>query len=362
MSALTAHAGLGRLILTSRPVPAGVAGLRAEVVNALSADEALLLTRELPHLRALIDGAVPGMKSHVARQLARRALNVAQGLPKLLELADGQASNPERLARLVGAGVQAWQARGGLPEGFFTAGETAASGDDYTHILATWTNTVTDTVTPGERDLFWFLCCLEERDRQRVIADPIWPSLWSELGRDGRPPGLDHALPALAAQGLAAVRAGTDAEDESYAIHPVIASAGRDQAGKSFQDAVANQAAAYWEAGFRYASGAAGDGVHTGLLVRAGIGALPYLMRLEEWAQATAMLEHAFNRNRRGRTPPQSCPPYRGSPVTIPERPACWPESSGSLTPARRQPRCALTWTQPWRMATSARPRWRPGG
>jgi hypothetical protein len=54
---------------------------------------------------------------------------------------------------------------------------------------------------------------------------------------------------------------------------------------------------AYWEAGFRYAPGAAGGGVHTGLLVRAGIGALPYLMWLEEWARATAMLEHAFNRD-----------------------------------------------------------------
>jgi hypothetical protein len=297
VSALTAHAGLGRLILTSRPVPVGVSGLRAEVVNALSADETLLLTRELPHLRALIDGVTPGMKSHVARQLARRALNVAQGNPKLLELADAQASSPERLARLVGAGTQAWQARGGLPEGFYTAGATPATSEDYTHILVTWTNAVTDTVTPGERDLFRFMCCLEERDRQRVIVGPIWPSLWNALGRDGSPPELDQAMSALAVQGLADVRAETDAEDESYAIHPVVASAGRDQAGKPFHDAVANQAAAYWEAAFQYASGKAGDGVHTGLLVRAGIGALPYLMRLQDWAQATAMLEHAFNRD-----------------------------------------------------------------
>ena len=63
-------------------------------MNALSADEALLLVREFPHLRALIDGATPGIESHMARQLARRVLNVAQGHPKLLELADGQASIP----------------------------------------------------------------------------------------------------------------------------------------------------------------------------------------------------------------------------------------------------------------------------
>jgi hypothetical protein len=34
----------------------------------------------------------------VAQQLARDALNVAQGHPKLLELAEAQAAAPERLA------------------------------------------------------------------------------------------------------------------------------------------------------------------------------------------------------------------------------------------------------------------------
>jgi tetratricopeptide (TPR) repeat protein len=297
VSALTAHTGLGRVILTSRRVPAGVTGLQAEGVDALSADEALLLIRELPHLRALIDRAIPGINSHVARRLARQALDIAQGHPKLLELADGQASNPGKLAHLVEAGEQAWLARGGLPEGFFTVAETAATGDDYLYILAIWTQAVADTITPGERELFWFLCCLEERDRQRVIVDPIWPQLWNVLGRDGEPPGLDQALSALAAQGLAAIRAGTDVEDESYAIHPAVASAGRAQAGEPFHDAVAGQAAAYWEAAFRYASGEAGGGERTGLLVRAGIGAIPYLMRLEQWTQAAAMLERAFNRD-----------------------------------------------------------------
>ena len=53
IGALCEHAGLGRVILTSRRVPVGVTGLQVEAVDALSADEALLLARELPHLQAL---------------------------------------------------------------------------------------------------------------------------------------------------------------------------------------------------------------------------------------------------------------------------------------------------------------------
>ena len=119
-----------------------------ESVDALSADEALLLARELPHLRGLINGDLPGIDRDTARTLALGVLNVAQGHPKLLELANGQAAHPERLAGLVAAGDQAWRDQGGLPDGFFTTGETAADPGDYLHVLAAWTNAVTDTPVP----------------------------------------------------------------------------------------------------------------------------------------------------------------------------------------------------------------------
>ena len=45
-----------------------VGGLVAESVDALSADEALLLARELPHLRELIAGTLPGVDREVARR------------------------------------------------------------------------------------------------------------------------------------------------------------------------------------------------------------------------------------------------------------------------------------------------------
>jgi len=297
MVALTGRAGLGRLILTSRRGPAGLPGLQVETVDALSADESLLLSRELPNLSALSRGKVPGAEGHVGRLLARRALAIAQGHPKLLELADGQAAHPERLATLVEVGDQEWRKLGGLPGGFFTAGETTASGDDYLHLLATWTKAVTDTLTLDERDIFWFLCCLEEADRDGAVVKLTWPVMRSKLARDEPLPELDTALAAIAASGLASVRNGTGDDDE-YLLHPAIAAAGRAQAGKAFQDAVDAELAPFWTAMYQFASGGAPGGtVNTRLLVHAGLAAVPYLVRQELWLDAATLLDDAFLRN-----------------------------------------------------------------
>ena len=101
------------MVVTSRRVPAALTGLRVEAVDALSADEALLLARELPNLRRLIADELPDIDRDDSRRLALGVLNIAQGHPKLLELADGQASRPDQLGVLVAAGDQAWRDQGG---------------------------------------------------------------------------------------------------------------------------------------------------------------------------------------------------------------------------------------------------------
>jgi tetratricopeptide (TPR) repeat protein len=295
--ALTAHAGPGRLILTSRRAPVGLAGLRAEAVDALSADEALLLARELRNLDALVRGDVTGIEHGAAQELARHTLDAARGHPKLLEFADGQAADPGWLADLVKAGDQAWRKLGRPPRGFSAAGETTVPGEDYLSVLAAWTRVVTQTLAPGERDLFWFLCCLEERDRERATLDGSWAGLRAALGRDGRPPGLGEVLAVLAARGLAAIRAETAGTSESYAIHPAVADTGRAQAGKPFQGAVDAEASRYWAGVFSRATGGTDEATDTGLLVRAGLAAVPYLMRQGQWMAAAVMLERAFNRD-----------------------------------------------------------------
>jgi tetratricopeptide (TPR) repeat protein len=299
--ALTRHTGNGRVILTSRRVPTGLPGLRVEAVDALSADEALLLARELPHLRALVYGELPGIDRETSRQLALGVLTIAQGHPKLLELANGQAAQPDQLARLVEAGGQAWREQGGLPEGFFTSGESippSSTAADYWHVLAAWTTSVADTLAPGERDLFWFLCCLEEPDRIRLVLDANWADLWRRLSRGGEPPDLDLALTTISERGLASVRGEITGDGALYPVHPEVAEAGRAHAGRLFRDAVDAEAAAFWAAVHRQASGQAGDGsVNTAVLVRAGLAAVPYLTRQQKWEQAAYLLEDAFNQD-----------------------------------------------------------------
>jgi hypothetical protein len=158
VAAMTGHGGLGRAVLTTRRPPQDLDGrMRALAVDVLSADEALLLARELPYLSTLMDGNLAGVAPDVARQLAVRVLEATQGHPKLLELADAQAAHPERLRKLVDAADTAWRETGGLPTGFFTTGETQAASQDYQHVLGTWTRAAADTVAPADRDLF--VCC-----------------------------------------------------------------------------------------------------------------------------------------------------------------------------------------------------------
>jgi Tfp pilus assembly protein PilF len=295
IGALTGHTGLGRVIITSRRVPAGTPGLHMEAVDALSADEALLLARELPHLKNLINGETSGMETEVARTLALGILNIACGHPKLLELADGQAARPQQLVDLVAVGGQVWREHGGLPDGFFTSGEAPANSGDYRLVLEAWTIAVADTLSPDHRDLFWFLCCLEEPDRERFVIDTIWPHLWEHLGHHDQPPVLDEGLAAIAAHTLTSIQPGTNDKNESYAIHPGIGAAGRGQAGKAFRDAVDSRAAAHWSSVYDDASGK--NRVHdlrTEVMVRAGLSAVPYLMRQQQWLKAGVMLDNAF--------------------------------------------------------------------
>ena len=311
IEALCAQNGFGRIVLTSRRLPAecarmgenaglgaeaGIARLLALPVDALSLDEALLLARELPHLGRLVAGELPGMNRDLARQLAVDIMNAAQGHPRLLELADGQADDASRLTALVEA---ADRARPGtsLPDGFFADGNrgtrSPGAAEDYLNVLAFWTYAVADTLTAGERDLFMFLCCLEETDRIAAVLDGTWASIWGRLERGGQPPGLNQALAVLGARGLAVIR-GEGGHYESCAVHPGVAAAGRAAAGEPFRYYVDSEVSAFWATVFGQASGEGTGSVNTGVLVRAGLAAVPYLVRRQQWDLAAPLLERAF--------------------------------------------------------------------
>jgi hypothetical protein len=299
ISALTGHAGLSRVVLTSRRRPADLdARVRAEPVHALSRDEAVLLARELPHLGALITGTAgngsgPGLAG--GRELAARVLAAAQGHPKLLELADGQAADPARLGGLLGSADEEWARRGVAPDGLFTsaAGEPTAGAADYAAVLSTWTRQVADGLPQAAKVMFGLLCCLEETDRIPIVIEGKWADLWHRLTLPGDPPGAEAALEPLISQGLAAAVTGTDGDLAGFVVHPGVAAAGRAQAGEEFQAAVDHKAAAFWNTVFQQALEQ-----ETGwLVVRAGRAAVPYLLRLGERRRALFLLEQVMHRD-----------------------------------------------------------------
>jgi hypothetical protein len=52
---------------------------------------------------------------------------------------------------------------------------TIMKDEDYVNVLAAWTSKAAQSLKPGERDLFWFLCCLEQADRERHMEDYAKP-------------------------------------------------------------------------------------------------------------------------------------------------------------------------------------------
>ena len=299
IAAMCGHRGRGRVLLTSRRIPVSLDGrVRLETVDALSLDEALLLASELPDLRRLMDGQIGSMEPDVARSVARHVLDISQGHPKLLELADGQAANPDTLRKLVEAGDRAWHQAGSLPGGFFITGQSQAADKDYLHVLSAWTQAITAFLIQGHKDLFWVLCCLEEGDRNQFVVQKVWQNLRDLLARAGEPPSVDEGLAALAAQGLITCQPSTGNAAGSCSLHPVVAAAGRAEAGNSFQEAVDGMLAAYWCGSFAAAVDFEARWPTGKLLVQGGISAAPYLLRLGRWQTAFSLLQEALIRDR----------------------------------------------------------------
>ena len=141
VATLLAHAGDSRLVLTSRVVPAlapppgpPVAGefaarLLKLPIHALGLDEAVVLARQLPNLGALLKGRAGADDDtrEADRQLVVRTLNLVQGHPKLIELAEAQAADTEGLAGHLERAEGTWAAEGvrtNEPAQFFSAGKS----------------------------------------------------------------------------------------------------------------------------------------------------------------------------------------------------------------------------------------------
>ncbi len=148
VATLLAHSGDSRVVLTSRVVPAlapppgppaagdFAARLLKLPIHALGLDEAVVLARQLPNLGTLLKGrgGSDDDTREVDRQLVVRTLNLVQGHPKLIELAEAQAADTQGLADHLERAEGAWAAEGvgtGELASFFAAGESHLRADQF---------------------------------------------------------------------------------------------------------------------------------------------------------------------------------------------------------------------------------------
>jgi tetratricopeptide (TPR) repeat protein len=306
MAALTGHDGESRVILTSRTPPAGLAdSVLALPVHALDLAESAALARELPGLRGLLHADAGSERdadqatAAADRDLVRRVLHVVQGHPKLMELADAAATaGPARLTAGLDAAEKA--AGGQALTAFFRDGTTALDAAQFLDALTGWTTTTLDGLPDPARLLAQFLACLEEDDRQSWIIDATWANLWHRLSQPGDPPDPAPLLAALAAAALIQPdpAPGTDQDSPTsaaYRMHPGIVQAIRATASGVQAATDAELAAIWWQVSAHAVQQGGGEAGQA--IVRAGLAATPYLLRLQDWDTAGALIDLALIRD-----------------------------------------------------------------
>ena len=295
LKALLAHQGLSRTVLTSRYPLADVERntVQVEPIHALSLNEAVLLARELPNLGTLLRGENPiGLER--GRELVARTLAVVQGHPKLIELAEGQASDPAALLQQVEHAAAAWAEREGMLTAFFTEGASQYTAEDFLKVLAGWTRGVSETLPSAARTLFHCLCALEEDDRQNWIVEATWEHLWRRLAQPGEVPDLAATLAPLLTMGLVEAQSVGDAT--RYTLHPGVAEAGRAEAADAVQAAVDTELGDFWVARYRHGVNEETDSGGQ-LIVRAARSVVPYLLRQQQWEKVSILLDRLIIRD-----------------------------------------------------------------
>jgi hypothetical protein len=305
---LTGHCGESRVIATSRVVPAGFAGSRVVTlpVHALSLDEAAGLARELPNLRGLLhadSGPVRGTAGadiDADRQRVLRVLRVVQGHPKLLELADAVAADPETLDERLGA-AEAAADRHEL-EAFFREGTSGLDPGQFLDTLFAWTAATFAGLREPAQFMAQFIADMDCDHRDLDVIVTSWPEFWRRTGRPDEPapvPLLDALTDAGLIQREAPQAAGAEGKPDrlAYRMHPGVAAA-VDRAGWRAVQACTDAAlCVYW---VTVAESAEREGEweeDAGAVVQAGLAAVPYLLRLEQWNAARWRLVQALTRD-----------------------------------------------------------------
>jgi len=319
MDALTTHGGESRVIFTSRINLTSVKPKLVDIqpVHALSRGESVLLARELPHLGALLQKPTPTSGHSDSglhpTELAMRAITMAQGYPKLLELADATAADPALLARAVdqNSAITTLAEPSAMP----STDSTNLDVSQFHVALAAWTASAVTNLPEGSLLLLRMLCRLEDTDRHPSIVKANWGNLWRRLQLASDPPELIDASAPLELAGLAQGESDEKSERVGrgpYLIHPGLAQAVRDSTPEEVGVAIDTEIAAYWTSAVTYSSDEANVGQGpSGLALRAGIAAVPYLLRLREWDRAAELLSMVLQMDHSASTAQAVIPPLR---------------------------------------------------
>lgn len=302
ITAMTNHRGLSRLVLTSRTPIAGLApSVLVEAVHGLSLRESVLLARELPNLSALIDAqSLPaGLDAEQARGLAARVLSVVQGHPKLIELADGQATDPARLRERLDEADRTWLACGTHLQPFLAGDDPAPTDTAYLSVLQDWTRSAATTLNPDAMLLLQMLCCTEADDRDQFVLEGNWADVWRRLQQAGEPPDPGPLLAELAARALLADTTLPDTGGViGWRIHPGIADTIRTSTDPTITTAVETELGNYWLANLAHALDREQTDELGWLVLRAARSAVPYLLRQRRWYELGHAAEELLHRDR----------------------------------------------------------------
>jgi tetratricopeptide (TPR) repeat protein len=310
LTALVDQRGLGRLVLTTRLTPTTqLPHIRVEPIHALPPAEAVLLARQLPHLSALLYENNPepvergGEATTAGRRLVRRVLEVSNGHPKLLELADAQAAHPDQLHRFLDPADDTWTSRGTPTGEFLTSGDQHPDDNQvagYLQVLEGWTRQAWRLLSPAAQLLLQVLCTVEPADRDSTMLERNWADIWGRVTPDTPTPDATPLLDELAAAALIDRQPQNDSDNhlEFYGIHPAVTDTTQTDTPAPVVDAVHHELAAYWGNTFEYALAAEAKGEPaTEVVVLAARRAVPYLFHLEQWAAASTFLEWALLRD-----------------------------------------------------------------
>ncbi|MER5472002.1 CHAT domain-containing protein [Streptomyces sp. NPDC002685] len=309
--ALVKHQGESRVIMTSRLKPDGLDEdtTLVKAVHALSRDESLLLARELPHLRTLLHADSSPLRSGPTtstsverdRALVRHVLNVVQGHPKLLEMADAAAQDPDDLRARLDAAATADINDEALST-FFRSGISALDQEQFLDVLAHWTTSKLASLPSSVALLAQFLCCMEEDDRNSQIVGQTWGYFWQVLGHGDSPPDFRAELSILEAAAMVHTQPIFYPSNPAtepvirYQVHPGIAQTIRASIGKSLRTNADLTIASYWQSMFSSLAMNGGTEFSKGMAF-AGLAATPYLIRLQQWDHAAELLEWALQRD-----------------------------------------------------------------